>query len=136
MKLERLYIKHVWKKGEPNGESVLTKTLNTLLERGYFPDQLKSAEVTPVFKKKDELNKINCCPVSAPSHLSKIFKIIAFNQMNLFLESRFAPLLTGLLENHSTQNALVNMIENRNTRLIKAKRLVLYLWMYLKRSIN
>ena len=56
--------------------------------------------------------------------------------MNLFLESRFSPPLTGLRENHSAQNALVNMIENRNTRLIKAKRLVLYLWMYLKRSIN
>ena len=39
--------------------SILTKTLYTLLERGCFPNQLKLAEVTPVFKKEDELNKEN-----------------------------------------------------------------------------
>ena len=39
--------------------SILTKILSTLLERGCFPNQLKLAEVTPVFKKEDELNKEN-----------------------------------------------------------------------------
>ena len=29
--------------------SILTKILSTLLERGCFPNQLKLAEVTPVF---------------------------------------------------------------------------------------
>ena len=46
-----------------------------------------SAEVTPVFKKEDELNKENYCPVSVLSHPSKIFERIVFNQMNLFFES-------------------------------------------------
>ena len=35
--------------------TVLTKILNTSLERGCLSNQL--AEVTPVFKKEDELNK-------------------------------------------------------------------------------
>ena len=38
---------------------VLTRILNTSLERGCFPNQLKLAEVNPVFKKEDELNKEN-----------------------------------------------------------------------------
>ena len=34
--------------------SILTKVLTAPLERGYFQNQLKSAEVvTPVFKEKD-----------------------------------------------------------------------------------
>ena len=31
---------------------ILTKILNTSLDRGCFPNQLKFAEVTPVFKKE------------------------------------------------------------------------------------
>ena len=38
---------------------VLTKIVNTSLERGCFPNQLKSAELSPVFKKEGELNKEN-----------------------------------------------------------------------------
>ena len=38
---------------------VLTKIFSTLLERDCFPNQLKLAEVNPVFNKKDELNKEN-----------------------------------------------------------------------------
>ena len=37
--------------------SILTKTLNTSLERGCFPNQLILAEVTLVFKKENKLNK-------------------------------------------------------------------------------
>ena len=54
--------------------SVLNKILNTSLERACFPNQLKLAEVTPVFKKEDELNKENYRPVSVLSHASKIFE--------------------------------------------------------------
>ena len=81
--------------------SVLTKILNASLERGCFPNQLKLAEVTPVFQKEDERNKENYRPVSVLSHPSKIFERIVFNQMNLFFESRFSPLLAGFRKNHS-----------------------------------
>ena len=54
--------------------SALTKILNTSLERGCFPNQLKLAEVTAVFKKEDELNKSNYRPVSVLSHASQIFE--------------------------------------------------------------
>ena len=91
--------------------SILTKILNTSLRRGCFPNQLKLAEVTPVFKKEDELRKDNYLSVSVLSHASKIFERIVFNQINLFFESKFSPLLTGFSKNHSTQNALLNMIE-------------------------
>ena len=74
--------------------SILTKVLNISFEKDCFPNHLKLAEVTPVFKKEVELSKENYHPISFLSHTSKIFEIIAFNQMNLFFESKFSPLLT------------------------------------------
>ena len=50
--------------------SVLTRILNTSLERGCFPNQIKLAEVTPLFKKEDELkNKIIAQLVFFPMYL-------------------------------------------------------------------
>ena len=37
--------------------SILTKILNSSWEIGYFSNQLKLAEVAPVFKKEDKLSK-------------------------------------------------------------------------------
>ena len=54
--------------------SGLTKILNTLFERGCFPNQLKLAELTLVFKKEDGLHKENYRPVS----------VLVFNHMNFF----------------------------------------------------
>ena len=78
--------------------------------------------MTPVFNKEDELNKENYRPVSVLSHASKIFERIVFNQMNLFLESRFSSLLAGFCKEHSTQNALINMIEKWKHALDKGKK--------------
>ena len=43
--------------------NISQKLLNDSLETGTFPDSLKLADITPVFKKKDLLNKTNYRPV-------------------------------------------------------------------------
>ena len=102
--------------------SILTKILNISLERGRFPNQLKLVEVTPIFKKEDELSKENYPNVSVLSYASKIFERIVFNQMNLFFEFKFSPLLTGFTKKHSTKNALLNIIEKWKYGLDKSKK--------------
>ena len=42
--------------------------------------------------------------------------------MNLFFESKFSPQLTGFCKNHSTQFALLNMIEKWRHALDKGKK--------------
>ena len=37
---------------------------NDMLKTGNFPDNLKLADITPVFKKKTSLRKVNYRPVS------------------------------------------------------------------------
>ena len=103
--------------------SILTNILNTSLKRGCYPNQLKLAEVTPVFKREDKLNKEKYHPVSVFSHPSKIFERIVFNQINLFFESRFSALLTGFRKKRIPQNALLNMIEKWKQALDKGKKI-------------
>ena len=78
--------------------------------------------MTPVFKKEDELSKGNYRPVDVLSHASKIFERVVIKQMNLLLESKFSPQLTGFHKNYGIQNALLNIIEKWKHALDKGKK--------------
>ena len=47
----------------------LYKNLNNCLESGIFPDELKLAEVVPVYKKNDKKDKSNYRPISILSNI-------------------------------------------------------------------
>ena len=59
---------------------VLTKHENKSIETGYFPYSLKLANVAPVFKKEDPLNKSNDRAVSVLPLLSKVYEMVIYNQ--------------------------------------------------------
>ena len=52
----------------------LITDINTCIRKGEFPDKLKTADITPVFKKDDKHEKSNCPPVSILPILSKVEK--------------------------------------------------------------
>ena len=56
--------------------------MNGSITNGVFPDELKLAEVIPLFKKADPFDKSNYRPVSLLSHMSKVFERIIYNQIN------------------------------------------------------
>ena len=58
-----------------------------------FPDMLKRAHITPIFKKKNELDKRNYRPVSVLMALSKIFERCISDQLNVYGEKVFEPSL-------------------------------------------
>ena len=51
--------------------SLLTKIINSSIQNGCFPDELKAAEFTPIFKKNDDLDKENYRSVSVLPHVLK-----------------------------------------------------------------
>ena len=85
---------------------ILTDIINDCLTQGVFPDELKLAEVTPIFKKKDCLNKENYRPVSLLPHMSKVFERIIYKQLEKFFENKLSDILTGFRKNHSAQHSL------------------------------
>ena len=90
--------------------SLLTKIINSSIRNGCFPDELKAAEVTPIFKKNDNLDKENYRPVSVLPHVSKVFERIMYIQIENFMEDKLLKLLKGFRKNHSTQYCLLNML--------------------------
>ena len=56
--------------------SLITKIINLSFKNGCFPEDLKLAEVGPIFKNNDDLGKKNCRPVSVLVNVSTVFERI------------------------------------------------------------
>ena len=89
----------------------LQKLFNQALTAGEFPSNLKNADVTPVFKKNNPLNKENYRPVSALPIISKVFEKLMQNQINLHMKSFLSPHLRGYRKGFNSQHALISLIE-------------------------
>ena len=79
--------------------SELTILINNCLKKGVFPEDLKLADITPILKKEDSLNKENYRPVDS------------------FMKSKFSPYLYGFRKNHNAQYSLLKMTENWKKQL-------------------
>ena len=59
--------------------SPITKIINMSIDSGIFPNRLKEAQVTPIFKKNDPFLKSNYRPVSIlPIHVPSNCSIVRF----------------------------------------------------------
>ena len=110
--------------------SILTKIINLSLRNGCFPDDLKAAEVSPISKKKYDLEKEDYRSVSVLPHMSKVFERITYTQIESFMEDKLSKLLTGFRKNHSTQYCLINMLENGKIPLTNVVLSVPCSWTY------
>ena len=95
------------------------KIFNESIETGVYPDNLKLADVTPVFKKKDPLNKINYRPVSILPSVSKIFEKLLQHKPVNYIENYLSPHICGYRKWYSSQQALISLTENWKNSLEK-----------------
>ena len=89
----------------------LTNIFNEILINGEFPNTLKTADVTPIFKGGSDNEKESYYPMSMLLTFSKVFEKLLFKQINDHMQSKFSKHLTGFHKNHSTQSVLLVMIE-------------------------
>ena len=64
----------------------ITNCINQCISTKSFPDELKVADVVPVFKKEDPNNKANYRPISLLPIISKILERVLFGQIEKFAE--------------------------------------------------
>ena len=86
----------------------LTNCINSLSE-GLFPDSLKRANITPVHKENDPLDKENYRPVSILPLLSKNYERAIFNQLSEYMQKVLNSL--GFRKDHSTQHAFFRLLQ-------------------------
>lgn len=65
----------------------LINCINNCLEQGKFPDELKVAKVTPIYKSGSRFDPGNYRPISVLPVLSKIFEKILYNRLEAYLNS-------------------------------------------------
>ena len=97
----------------------LQKIFNEILRTGNFLDKLKLADITPVFKKNNPLEKENYRPVSLLPVVSKIFERIMQKQIKFFTEKLLSLYLCGYRKGFSTQQTVISLIERWKKFLIK-----------------
>ena len=69
----------------------LRNLFNECLITGNFTDNLKLADITPVFKIKDPLNKENYRPVSVLRSIYKFFEKFMQKQINGYINNFLSP---------------------------------------------
>ena len=84
---------------------------------------MKVTEVSPVFKKLENISKDNYRPISTLRNFAELLESIIYLQLNDYTENKFSKYLTGFRKNHNTQNSLLRMIESWKANLNNAKRL-------------
>ena len=92
---------------------ILCHLINLFVQQGYFPDNLKTGCITPIFKKGDKEKVNNYRPVCSLSLLSKIIEKAINNRMVNYLEKfkLFSETQFGFRKNMGTENALLNYID-------------------------
>ena len=84
---------------------------------------MKVTEISPVFKKLENISKDNYRPISTLRNFAELLESIIYLQLNDYTENKFSKYLTGFRKNHNTQNSLLRMIESWKANLNNAKRL-------------
>ena len=85
----------------------LQSLFSGMLKTGNFSDNLKLAEITPVFKKKNPLHRVNYRPVSVLSGISRVFGKLAQKQISAYISNYLSPYLCGYRKGFTSQQSLL-----------------------------
>ncbi len=92
----------------------LCYVLNLSLEQGIFPEKLKYAVVTPIYKNGERNKMGNYRPVSVLPAFSKVYERVMYNRLLLYLENNNILNMHqyGFRPGFSTDHALSHVIDN------------------------
>ena len=96
----------------PELKDVLSDCINSSFTTGTFPKCLKSANVVPLYKKKDRTDPTNYRPVSLLNSLSKVIEKVIYNRIYQFMDDKLCWNQFGFRPNHSTTDLMIFTVEN------------------------
>ena len=89
----------------------INENLNSCIDEGEFPFELKHPDIVPVHKKKYKSGKCNYRPVSILSNYSEVYEKLIYNQLYPYFENILFPGQCGFIKGYSTQHCLLVLIE-------------------------
>lgn len=105
-------------------KSVLCKLINQSLLCGKFPNALKIARVSPMYKAGNKEDPNNYRPISVLPILSKLFERIVNNQLMEYLEENLilTPAQYGFRRSSDTSSAAIDLISEIQMKIDKNKK--------------
>ena len=97
----------------------LMHIFNLSLSNGVFPDKLKTAKVTPIFKSDGKLSMNNYRPISVLPTFSKLLEKLMYNRLLKFLDANsiLSSSQYGFRNKHCTYMALANLVDRITNEL-------------------
>ena len=95
----------------------ISASFNNAVNKGVFPNELKQADIKPIYKKESRNEKENYRPVSILPNLSKIFERCMYDQLKDHFNRLLSKYQCGFRKRFSTQHCLLAMIEKLGKRL-------------------
>ena len=92
---------------------ILSNIMNKSIDQSHFPDMLKIARVTPIYKSDEKFKCNNYRPISVLPTFSKIFEKFAYIQLYKYLEINkiLFPNQFGFRNKMSTNQAILNHLQ-------------------------
>ena len=90
----------------------ITMIVNQCILQHTFPDNMKKANITPLYKKKDKLNKDNYRSVNLLIALSKITEKVMSHQIYDFIKPMLHKYMSGFRKGYGCQDILIRMTED------------------------
>ena len=92
----------------------LVKFFNHCMKEGYFPDELKTGRISPIYKKDNEQYLENYRPVSTLPVFGKILEKLIYSRLYSFLIAKgiLSENQFGFRKGHSTSHALNYSVEH------------------------
>ena len=73
---------------------------------------MKNSELSPLYKREDQFNKVNYRPVSLLTVIYKIYESVMFDQVSDYFGSIFEELLCAFRKKYSCQSTLIKAIDD------------------------
>ena len=97
----------------------VTTLVNNTIKTSVFPTRLKEAQVVPLHKKNDPLDKKNYWLVSILPTISKVYEMVLSDQLTDLFENIFHTFLCAFRKGHGCQTTLLRLLEDWKTALDK-----------------
>ena len=89
----------------------ISASFNNAVNKGVFPNELKQADIKPIYKKESRNEKENYRPISILPNLSKIFERCMYDQLKDHFDKLLSKYQCGFRKGFSTQHCLLPMME-------------------------
>lgn len=117
--------------------NILSESFNKIISTGQYPECLKLAKVSPIFKSGDPCLLDNYRPISTLSVFSKVFEVLLVNRLLNFFgrHNLLYKFQYGFRQSCSTETALVELVDFI-TKEVDCKKIVGALFIDLKKAFD